>query len=146
MPSRFASACMGIALLGGLCAPDAGTAASVTLIVRNVEPGSTNVYAALCKGGLDRDFCKIGDRTAASAAAVTFRFANVEPGSYAAIAFQDLNGSGVLERTPLGLPLEPYALSNGAGRSGRPTFEQAALSIGEPGREVVLELRRPRAR
>ena len=135
---------VGSALFGNaiFCAGGA-EAGTLTLTVTNVEPNGTTVYAALCSGGLDRSFCTIGDRKNAVDSTVRFRFANVPAGRYAVLSYQDLNNDGSLDRSKLGLPLEPFALSNDSGRRGRPTFEQAAISVGEGTRDLTLELRRP---
>ena len=58
-----------------------------------------------------------------------FTFRDVAPGTYAAAAFEDLNGNGVLDRSQNGLPLEPFGFSNNAGRRSTPRFEQAAVSV-----------------
>ena len=120
-------------------------AASLSLTVGNTSANGSPIYAALCSGGLERADCKIGERRFATGTEVKFEFKDVPAGRYAVLAFQDLNNSGSLDRSKLGLPLEPYALSNGAGRKGRPTFDQAAISITEPGRVVRLDLNAPKA-
>lgn len=132
----------GLALLAG--AVPAG-AASLSLRVDNTEPNGSAVYAALCQGGIERADCSRGERRFAAGTSVQFEFTDVPAGRYAVVVFQDLNGSQALERSKLGLPLEPYALSNGAGRKGRPSFEQAAIQISEPGRAITMELVKPRA-
>ncbi len=66
---------------------------------------------------------------------------DVTPGRYAVAAYQDMNGNGTMERSRLGLPLEPYAFSNDAGRIRRPTFEAAEVSVGPTGRDFQLHLR-----
>jgi uncharacterized protein (DUF2141 family) len=70
-----------------------------------------------------------------------FVFDGLAPGRYAIAAFQDLNGNGSLDRTKLGLPLEPFGFSNDAGRSGRPSFASAAFVLGDGKREISLRLR-----
>lgn len=144
--SALTGFCFGTALavVGSIvfCTGEA-EAGTLTLTVTNVEPNGTTVYVALCSGGLERSFCTMGDRKNAVDSKVKFRFANVVPGRYAVIAYQDLNSDGSLDRSKLGLPLEPYAVSNDAGRRGRPTFEQAAIAIGDGVRDLTLELRSP---
>ncbi len=104
------------------------------------------MYASLCDGGLDRATCRIGQTQAARQSIVSFVFDDLPPGAYAIIAFQDLDGTGTLPRSKLGLPLEPYGLSNDAGRLRRPTFQQAAFQLDAEERSVVVRLRNlPRA-
>jgi uncharacterized protein (DUF2141 family) len=70
-----------------------------------------------------------------------FVLRDVAPSRYAVAVFQDLDGSGSMERSRLGIPLEPYAFSNDAGRVRKPTFEAAEVSVGPAGREFQLHLR-----
>ena len=77
-----------------------------------------------------------------SAAAQRFLFPDVEPGPYAALAYQDTNGNGRLDRTGLGLPLEPYGFPGASPRAARPDFAQARFSVREPGVSVRVRLAR----
>jgi uncharacterized protein (DUF2141 family) len=52
------------------------------------------------------------------------------PGEYALLAYHDENGNGELDFRPLGIPKEPIAVSNGAGRLlGPPRFESAKFAV-----------------
>ena len=117
-------------------------AATVEITVSGVFPGDGLVLASLCTGGLDQAACQQGQRLPAEARVVTFVFPDVEPGRYAAVAFQDVEGSGTLRRSRMGRPLEPYGLSNGSGRLRQPTFEQAAVSVGADGARIAIKLDR----
>jgi uncharacterized protein (DUF2141 family) len=65
---------------------------------------------------------------------LTIRFRDLPPGQYAAVAFQDLNGNGKLDKNFLGIPKEPYGFSNGArGTAGPPKFSKAAVTLGPDG-------------
>ena len=135
----------GVAAWLAVLTPAELTAATVELKVSGVAPGGGPVLASLCEGGLDRDTCRRGQRQSAEAQVLTFVFPDLEPGRYAALAFQDEAGDGELRRSRMGRPLEPYGLSNSAGRSRRPTFEQAAFRLGEGGARVAVRLERPTA-
>ena len=104
-------------------------AATVAVTVDGIAPGPSRVFVSLCASGLSPDDCQAGQAAAAAAPAMTFTFAAVDPGVYAVAAFQDLNGNGALDRSPRGLPLEPYGFSNNAGRSSIPRFERAAVQV-----------------
>lgn len=133
---------LAVLLAGATCS---ASAATVELVVSGVAPGGGAVLASLCEGGLDRATCGRGQRQPAQAAALVFLFPDVEPGRYAALAFQDDAGDGELHRSRMGRPLEPYGLSNGAGRLRRPTFEQAAVRVGTNGARITVRLERPGA-
>jgi uncharacterized protein (DUF2141 family) len=70
-----------------------------------------------------------------------FVFEGLAPGKYAIAAYQDLNGNGNLDRSKLGLPLEPFGFSNESGRSARPSFSAAAFSLGEGRKDISVRLR-----
>jgi uncharacterized protein (DUF2141 family) len=69
-----------------------------------------------------------------------FTFADVPAGTYAIAVFQDLNGNGRLDRTPLGLPLEPYGFSKDAGRLRRPSFPAASIEVREQDLRIGVRL------
>jgi uncharacterized protein (DUF2141 family) len=61
---------------------------------------------------------------------LTVHFRDLPPGKYAAVAFQDFNGNGKLDKNFLGIPKEPYGFSNGArGSTGPPTFTAASFAL-----------------
>ena len=115
-------------------------AADVRVTVTGAVPNGTTVYASLCDGGLDETSCKIGMRQVASSSVVVMVFSDVTPSRYAVVAFQDLDGNGSLERSKLGLPLEPYAVSRNAGRQRRPTFQAASFPVLAGETDVALQL------
>ncbi len=128
----------------GLAVP--ARAATVSVVVTNVRPNGALVLASLCSGSLERSDCGFGQRQASNAPALRFTFTDVPPGRYAFLAFQDVNGTGTLERSRMGLPLVPYALSNNVGVTRRPTFEQAAFEVGPNGVALSVRLRQLRER
>lgn len=116
-------------------------AGSISVTVSGVIANGTTVLAAVCTTELEPSACSIGERKPASSSTMRFVFDGLAPGRYAIAAFQDLNGNGGLDRTKLGLPLEPFGFSNDAGRSGRPSFASAAFALGDGKREISLRLR-----
>jgi uncharacterized protein (DUF2141 family) len=123
-----------------LCSIQTVLAATLNVSISNVQPNGTFVLVSLCADGLEANFCKSGMRGSATQATVDFQFTDVPPGRYAVVAFQDFAGTGSLMRTKMGLPLEPFAISNNAGRVHSPTFEQAAFALEEPGTTIKLKL------
>lgn len=119
-----------------LALPGAARAAAIQVEVDGAEPGGGPILVTICQGGLSGAACSLGDKSRDG----RFLFRDVPPGTYAVAAFQDTNGNGQLDRTGLGLPLEPYGLSNDAGRRGRPDFRDAAFSLREPGALIRVRL------
>jgi uncharacterized protein (DUF2141 family) len=67
---------------------------------------------------------------------------NLPEGDYAVAVFHDLNKNGRLNTNWLGIPTEPYAFSNDAGRKWKkPGFEDARFSLKEHSKVVELRLR-----
>ena len=118
-------------------------AASLEVIVEGIEPGPGDVYVTLCQGGLTEAACPIGRNAAPGGEAARFVFPDIPAGTWAVAAFQDVNGNGRLDRTPLGLPLEPYGFSGAVGRRARPDFAGASFGLREPGASVRVRLARP---
>ena len=115
-------------------------AATLSVDASGIQPGAGVVFAGLCVGGLEEQSCTFGQTSLARAETIRFTFPQVPPGTYAIAVFQDLNGNGRLDRTPLGLPLEPYGFSNDAGRLRRPTFANASIRIADQDLRVGVKL------
>lgn len=135
--ARLCGAALVIAL------PGLARAAAIQVEVDGAEPGAGPILVALCQGGLSGAACGQGDKADGSSGSARFLFRDVPPGTYAVAAFQDVNRNGELDRTGLGLPLEPYGFSNESGRRGRPDYREAAFTLREPG--VSLRVRLVRA-
>ncbi|MCJ2144593.1 DUF2141 domain-containing protein [Methylobacterium sp. E-066] len=134
-------------LTAGFCAVAAlagapAVAATLQVEIDGIEPSGGPVRVALCQGGLAEAFCTQGDEAPASGGRARFTFRDVAPGTYAVAAFQDENGNGRLDRTGLGLPLEPYGFSGAVARRARPDFSDAAFALQEPGASVRVRLAR----
>jgi uncharacterized protein (DUF2141 family) len=71
-------------------------------------------------------------------------FTNLAPGRYAAVAFHDENGNSRLDKSLLGMPTEPYGFSNNVeGFLGPPTFDAAAVAIGDGNAAIRIVLVNP---
>ncbi len=116
-------------------------AGSVAVTVSGVVPNGTIILAAVCTSELEPSSCGTGERRAAASSTMKFVFEGLAPGKYAIAAYQDLNGNGNLDRSKLGLPLEPFGFSNEAGRSARPSFNAASFSLGDGRKEIYVRLR-----
>ncbi|SDA09409.1 Uncharacterized conserved protein, DUF2141 family [Methylobacterium sp. UNC378MF] len=131
------------ALAAWLCAAALpAAAAAVQVEIDGIEPGGGPVRVALCQGGLSEASCLRGDDAPATGDRALFTFRDVPPGTYAVAAYQDGNGNGRLDRTGLGLPLEPYGFSGAVGRRARPDFAAAAFALREPGAALRVRLGR----
>lgn len=87
----------------------------------------------------------VGASLRAKAGSQTIMFADLPPGQYAVIAFHDENDNGLLDANVFGVPTEGYGFSNDArGFLGAPSFEAAAVTLGQADRKISLSLIYPR--
>jgi uncharacterized protein (DUF2141 family) len=115
----------------------AAAAGELTIEVLGVTPGAAKVYVAVYDGpetfptaGRQR----IGQILEASGKSLIVHFKDLPPGQYAAVAYQDTNGNGKLDKNLFGIPKEPYGFSNGArGSAGPPKFSAAAVTLNPDG-------------
>jgi uncharacterized protein (DUF2141 family) len=119
----------------------AAQAATVIVTVDGIDDRRGTINVGLCDKSLSREGCPYDAGQPATAGTVEIRFEGVRPGRYAVVGYQDLNGNNMFDRF-LGLPREPYAVSNNAGDTLVPTFEKAALPIGEGLTRVRITLQR----
>ncbi|WP_455204834.1 DUF2141 domain-containing protein [Kaarinaea lacus] len=71
---------------------------------------------------------------------VTHTFKDLPYGKYAVSVFHDENANNILDRNPLGMPTEPFGLSNNARPSllGPPDFESAQFQFGAPSKRLII--------
>jgi uncharacterized protein (DUF2141 family) len=132
--------CIAYALIG-LCSIATARAGTVVVTMEGADTTSGVLNAALCDKGLSEEGCPIAQHRAAATGKVEFRFENVQPGRYAVVGFHDVNGNRKFDRL-LGMPQEPYALSNNVAENLLPKFSDAAVTVGDGETRVTLRLRR----
>ncbi len=70
---------------------------------------------------------------------VTARISGLKPGVYAVAVVHDLNGNGVLDRSPLGIPREPIGFSRIKRiPRGKPSFSACSFEIAD--RDVSMRI------
>ncbi len=73
---------------------------------------------------------------------IYFEIDSLTYGEYAIAVFHDLNHNGKLDTNWLGIPKEPYAFSNDAGKKWKkPSFSEAKISFDARSNIVELNLR-----
>jgi uncharacterized protein (DUF2141 family) len=68
------------------------------------------------------------------------RFDDVAPGRYAVSAYHDENGNRQLDRGDYGIPIESWGFSNNPDVMRRPTFEEAAITIGDDVSTIRIDM------
>ena len=121
------------------------SAARIVVTISGLNTNAGGVYVGLYAtpskflNGTQVDAMK---KVRASTAPITVVFDNLAPGTYAVGAYHDENNNDHLDTNFLGLPTEGYALSNGVRAvTSKPTFQQAAFTVGDAGVAVSLQIR-----
>ena len=117
-------------------------AGDLTVEVSGITPGRGQIYVAL----YDRPETfpaagqqRTGQILQATEQSLIVHFKDLPPGEYAAVAFQDANGNGKLDKNFLGIPKEPYGFSNAArGSAGPPKFSAAAVRLNPDGTTRIV--------
>ena len=134
-----------LALASIVFAAGEASAARLVVTITGLKSNEGGVYVGLYAtpskflNGAQVDIMK---KVRASTAPITVAFDNLPPGTYAVGAYHDENNNDHLDTNFLGLPTEGYALSNGVRAiTSKPTFQQAAFTVGDAGVEVSLQIR-----
>lgn len=118
-------------ILAALLTLGAAPTATLRITVTGVPSDRGEIRVAVCpKADFLRPVCPYVGRAPARAGSVTVIIEGIPPGIYAAQAFQDLNGSGRIERNFLGIPQEGIGFSRDAPfHFGPPSFADAAFRL-----------------
>ncbi|MEQ8435258.1 MAG: DUF2141 domain-containing protein [Oceanicaulis sp.] len=118
----------------------ASLTAQVVLTLTGVETPTGDIYIQLCR---EETFLKEGCAHQAvlpPQEGVVHTFDSVAPGRWAATAWHDADGDGVMKTGLFEIPAEPVAISNDPrALFGPPDFAAAAIDIG--GAPVSITLR-----
>lgn len=68
-------------------------------------------------------------------------FHDIEPGEYAVMIYQDMDGNGQLNKNLIGIPKEPFGLSNNPRLMGPPKFKKLSFLIGEENTAISIEMK-----
>ncbi|MEM7023417.1 MAG: DUF2141 domain-containing protein, partial [Pseudomonadota bacterium] len=102
----------------------------ITIAVSGIEADRGEIRCALygSASGFPLDpAAAMRQRHPAKQEGVECRFTDVAPGEYAAAVYQDVNGNQETDTNFLGVPQEPWGVSNNIRASWRaPRFEEAA--------------------
>jgi uncharacterized protein (DUF2141 family) len=121
------------------------SAARIVVTIDGLHSNQGNVFVGLYAGPakfLQGNQSDAQRKVRASTGPITVVFDNLPPGTYAVGAFHDENANDHLDTNMLGLPTEGYALSNNVRAvMSKPSFQQAAFTVGEQGAAVALHIR-----
>jgi uncharacterized protein (DUF2141 family) len=134
--------CAFLALSAASMLPSTVLAGELTIEISGVIPDRGKVYVAVYDRAETFPIsgrAHVGQVLDSADNHLTVRFRELPPGLYAAVAFQDVNGNGKLDKNFLGMPKEPYGFSNGArGAAGPPKFSAAAVTLNPDGTTTIV--------
>jgi uncharacterized protein (DUF2141 family) len=74
---------------------------------------------------------------------IQFEFAGLPPGEYAVTTYHDVNSDHRFDQNTLGIPVEPYGLSNNVAVKWRkPTFKECKFKLGRQDVSISLVLKK----
>lgn len=114
------------------CASSSLLASELKVLVEGeVSPGQISCALFDQANGFPMDASKAMQQFAATdAKSIEFIFKDLKPGKYALAVMNDTNGNTVLDKNFLGIPKEPWGVSNNVRPSLRaPKFEEATFEI-----------------
>ena len=125
------------AVLASLCAAIAfpASAAEITVSIVGIEADGGEIGCALYSGHagfpMDDSSARVQWQDARRSG-VECRFDGLVPGSYAVAVSHDFNGNKRTDTNFIGIPTEPWGVSNNVRPTLRaPSFDEAALELGQ---------------
>lgn len=68
---------------------------------------------------------------------------NIPLGAYAVTCYHDINDNKLLDQNYMGIPQEPYAMSNNVSiKWRRPTFDETKFAFNKPSQTIYFEVKR----
>ena len=126
-----------LSTLSALIVPTVALAGDLTIEVSGITPDRGKIYIAVYDRAESFPTAGrqlVGQVLDPTAGHLTAHFKDLPAGQYAAVAFQDSNGNGKLDKNFVGIPKEPYGFSNAArGSAGPPKFSAAAITLSPDG-------------
>jgi uncharacterized protein (DUF2141 family) len=112
----------------------------------NPDGFKSSIAHAATRGLLPDSGRLIGTAIRAQRGTQSTVFTQLPPGKYAVIVIHDENDNGRMDENSLGVPTEGYGFGNGAqGFLGSPSFEAAAVTIGDTDASTSVTLHYSRA-
>ena len=123
--------------------PTSGLAATLTVTVHGVRNDRGHIRIGVCrKSAFLSNHCAYHAIVPAHKGDVVATIGGISPGQYAVAAFQDLDGSGRLKRSFIGMPQEDLGFSGDPSlRFGPPAFARCAITLDATNGRIALTLR-----
>ncbi len=121
------------------------TAGDLTVTVSGVKGTQGVVVCVLHAGSAsfpNGNGSEVVTTVAPDPAGVTCVFPDVTPGQYTVAAMHDTNGNGQPDTNALGIPSEPWGMSNGVRpRLRAPRFDEASFPVTDQGGRLTITVK-----
>ena len=141
MPTRILYGFLTVALV---FSGSSALAATLTVNVEGIDAEEGHIMMAV--NATEAQFDGTEDpvvvaRLAVDGEAVSNSFNNLSPGTYAVRVFHDLDGDEKIKTNFLGIPSEPWGISNNpSGSFGPPKWPDAAFELPDDGATITITL------
>lgn len=123
----------------------AAHAGTLTFTAENVEARGGTLYVGVQTEDQFMQWDGIaGDKIETPTAGSHTMTFDLPAGDYAVSVWHDLGGDGEFDRTETGMPLDGWAMINGAKLRGAPTFDAVKISVPETGASASESVIYPR--
>ncbi len=127
-------------IVAGLCMSGATSAETLTIIIEDIREakGSVQIQVLAGQSQFDGDGALIQFREEAVAGSMTFTASDLDHGEYAIRVMHDVNGNDELDTNLVGIPTEPYGVSNNAkGHFGPPRWADVRFQLTSDVTQVI---------
>ena len=126
--------------------PDAADEGILSVVVNNIQTPKGSIRVAIYNSAatfLDaKRYAFIGHIEVGNNKSIRLDF-KMPYGTYAATCYHDINDDHNLDKSTLGFPEEPYALSNNPSvKWRRPSFDETKFAFRQPAQTISLTLRK----
>ncbi len=128
----------------------ASSATTIEIALAGVNKSDGNGPIHIALWGSERTFMKDGQwvrgvSVAAADAATITTMTDLAPGRYALSAFHDTTNCGSLRRNLLGIPIDPWAFSNGGSSLIPPSWRRASFEVAAGTTRIEMDFTHTRA-
>jgi uncharacterized protein (DUF2141 family) len=130
------------AVMGAFLAITPALAADVTIKVNGVRAANGPLYVGLqTEDEFMKDDGSYGEIVQSpTPGSVTVKLSGVAPGEYAVSVWHDIDGDGVFDVAESGMPLDGWAMIDGASLRGAPTFDEVSFKLEKSNVSLDLDM------
>ncbi len=116
--------------------------ATFTITVENVKSETGNIQIDIFnteEGFLKKSY--VSKTVSAQKGSITISFEDMPDGEYTAFVLHDKNENGQLDMSKMGIPNEPYGMSeNGKNRFGPPNYKKSIFKVDSTKRSIKIRV------